>query len=924
MLCDAAHLRICSFVCCLAPASNVKLVGWEPGDWKCREGVLNLLLRACGCVVATDAFFDHLQIALIKYHLPTQYEMIKSAQSVPTSSLATCSITPGPDSPLERNCSSLEKATGFTSYLPVAESEDRQRISPVGLGGAQSSNGHAATVTCSASANGHEMYATGRTSALSASVAGTEWHDECQDNFIRACNNRREYIANEIRQCEAHLVDISRSALFFKEPHISDSGHLQHCTNGHPAAVDHLWRSPTSLRDKNHDRAQVDDDSNEGEVDSECDSEDSSSNDDEAALDSGSAHADSDSDGVMMDASGTTMIVSAKAQCVFRGGASPTSRDLLQHFDARFLPKLGLKTCAASLDVRDPRLVFAGQRSVVGSPCQKSSPTIKMDYRRAAMTRYDAVSTAQHVSADDLSTSVCSNPVEFLSVSSALKSSIDSTEVGSMVVNYERGVGVAKDRTLTVRDQVVSSESCPSLASCYTQGQGCYKDNVHGREESEEKEIELKGTRVSRKNLQADSAGSLHDTCSKSDACNMASNVNAYSELHVANEKTAPLGSTCYFDQRLERRTQKPNGSTIRSLSKITHLCAAVESYRARDSADRPAHFPHISHSDSPNRQAWESKACHHRDSSGIMVMVGRVGGGTPPSSDAAPIVGLRFAEARSLDSSPHHAVRARFSNDTEHDLHRFPYRLGNLGDVDLSATSEVQSARSPLRYLQRSTFDHDSWGSCDCMHIPPHRDTLDEGLGDSLRRDWFQNSHGKQYNSGGRYTREESTVTETKTGTLTKTDSQNSLILGNNDSGSRTRLIRVAKTRSRDLSNTVNHLGTPLSKSRRDENRDSTELLIEKWKKKGRAIFPSAKVASSAWDNPQTGRLQTRRRSIQTAGGGQSGFVATPCVVRRMSEVSLPISTKEPNFIRMFKSEKHAMPERKTLLRVLKDDSAL
>jgi len=304
--------------------------------------------------------------------------------------------------------------------------------------------------------------------------------------------------------------------------------------------------------------------------------------------------------------------------------------------------------------------------------------------------------------------------------------------------------------------------------------------------------------------------------------------------------------------------------------------------------------------------------------------MVGRVGGGTPPSSDAAPIVGLRFAEARSLDSSPHHAVRARFSNDTEHDLQRLPYRLGNLGDVDLSATSEVQSARSPLRYLQRNTFDHYSWGGRNCMDIPPYSVTLNEGLGDSLRRDWFQNSHGKQYNSGGCYTRDESTVTETKTGTLTKTRSENSLILDNNDSGSRTRLIRVAKTRSRGLSNTVNHLGTPLSKSRRDENRDSTELLMEQWKKNGPAVFPSANVAAGAWDNPQTGRLQTRRRSIQTAGAGQSGFVATPRVIRRMSEVSLPNSAKEPNFIRIFKSEKHAIGERKTLLRVLKDDSAL
>jgi len=178
-------------------------------------------------------------------------------------------------------------------------------------------------------------------------------------------------------------VDMSRSALFSKEPHISDSGHFQHCTHGHPAAVDHLWRSPTSSRDTNHDRAQVDDDGNEGEDDSERDSEDSSSNDNEAALDSGSAHADSDSDGAMMEASGTTMIASAKVQSVFLGCASPTSRDLLQHFDARFLPKLGLKTCGASLDVRDPRLVFAGQRLVVGSPRQKSSPTIKMDYRRA-------------------------------------------------------------------------------------------------------------------------------------------------------------------------------------------------------------------------------------------------------------------------------------------------------------------------------------------------------------------------------------------------------------------------------------------------------------------------------------------------------------------------------------------------------------
>jgi len=72
------------------------------------------------------------------------------------------------------------------------------------------------------------------------------------------------------------------------------------------------------------------------------------------------------------------------------------------------------------------------------------------------MTRYDAVSTAQHVSADDLSTSVSPNPVDFLSVNSALKSSIDSAEVGNVVVNHERGAGVAKDRTLTVRDQVLS------------------------------------------------------------------------------------------------------------------------------------------------------------------------------------------------------------------------------------------------------------------------------------------------------------------------------------------------------------------------------------------------------------------------------------------------------------------------------------
>ena len=155
-------------------------------------------------------------VALVKYHLPTQYEMTQPCRSKTSSPKNN-----GRDG-VSRNSAGFP--AGEMSQKTGAHANDLSDQSPQGaLGTGGDTNIIAFTRTSPSqklvctpapvSAPYQIHFSQTELPPASRATATTQsWIEDCTDNFIRACQNRRETIAQEIRRCEVDLEDLTPHA----------------------------------------------------------------------------------------------------------------------------------------------------------------------------------------------------------------------------------------------------------------------------------------------------------------------------------------------------------------------------------------------------------------------------------------------------------------------------------------------------------------------------------------------------------------------------------------------------------------------------------------------------------------------------------------------------------------------------------------